>query len=134
MEGRTIKVVYVVATLALSAVSSACGGEVARDRRANEEIQFGIWLPDEDGAMRFKATADVPNEEDQAYGWRVRVVESEHRGVTVVEVFMAEGDLGRIIGRQGRTAAAVRTLAVIAGEQHGRKVQVEFRDGPPPVA
>ena len=64
----------------------------------------------------------------------VRVVESEHRGVTVVEVFMAEGDLGRIIGRQGRTAAAVRTLAVIAGEQQGRKVQVEFRDGPPPVA
>jgi predicted RNA-binding protein YlqC (UPF0109 family) len=45
-----------------------------------------------------------------------------------VELFMAPGDLGRVIGRQGRTAQAVRTLAAAAGEAEGRKVTVEFRD------
>jgi predicted RNA-binding protein YlqC (UPF0109 family) len=61
----------------------------------------------------------------------VTVTEGEHRGTTVVEVFMAPGDLGRIIGRQGRTAQAVRTLAAATAERDGRKVQVEFRDGQP---
>jgi hypothetical protein len=58
----------------------------------------------------------------------VRVTEAEHRGQTVVEVFMAPGELGRIIGRQGRTAAAVRTVAASAGDLDGRRVTVEFRD------
>jgi predicted RNA-binding protein YlqC (UPF0109 family) len=34
----------------------------------------------------------------------VRVTEREHRGQRLVELFMAPGDLGRVIGRQGRTA------------------------------
>ena len=58
----------------------------------------------------------------------VRVTEGEHRGQTVVEVYMAPGELGRIIGRQGRTAAAVRSVAAAAGEIDGAKVTVEFRD------
>lgn len=58
----------------------------------------------------------------------VRVTEAEHRGQTVVEVFMAPGELGRIIGRQGRTAAAVRTVAASAGDLEGKRVTVEFRD------
>ena len=58
----------------------------------------------------------------------VRVTEGEHRGQTVVEVYMAPGELGRIIGRQGRTAAAVRSVAAAAGEIDGAKVSVEFRD------
>ena len=67
-----------------------------------------------------RALADRPEQ--------VRVVEAEHRGQTLVELFMAPGDLGRVIGRQGRTAQAVRTLAAAAGEAEGRKVTVEFRD------
>jgi hypothetical protein len=58
----------------------------------------------------------------------VRVTESERRGQTVVELAMAPGELGRVIGRQGRTAAAVRTLAAAAGELEGRRVTVDFRD------
>ena len=58
----------------------------------------------------------------------VRVTEAEHRGQTVVEVFMAQGELGRIIGRQGRTAAAVRSVAAAAGELENKRVTVEFRD------
>jgi predicted RNA-binding protein YlqC (UPF0109 family) len=58
----------------------------------------------------------------------VRVSEREHKGQTLIELFMAPGDLGRVIGRQGRTAAALRTLAGTAAELEGSKVTVEFRD------
>ena len=58
----------------------------------------------------------------------VRVTEGMHRGQNVIELFMAPGDLGRVIGRQGRTAAAIRTLVAAAAELEGAKVTLEFRD------
>ena len=58
----------------------------------------------------------------------VEVEEYERRGQTVVELSMAPGDLGRVIGRQGRTATAVRTLAGAAAELDGLRVSVDFRD------
>ena len=58
----------------------------------------------------------------------VEVTETERRGQTVIELTMAPGELGRVIGRQGRTAAALRTLAVAAGELDDQKVVVDFRD------
>jgi predicted RNA-binding protein YlqC (UPF0109 family) len=58
----------------------------------------------------------------------VRVIEREARGQTFVELSMAPGDLGRVIGRQGRTAAAIRTIANLAAELDGTKVTVDFRD------
>ena len=59
---------------------------------------------------------------------QVRVTEVERRGQLVVELAMAPGELGRVIGRQGRTATAVRTLAAAAGELDGQRVMVDFRD------
>lgn len=67
-----------------------------------------------------RTLADRPDE--------VRVTEQAHGGQTLLELFMAPGDLGRVIGRQGRTAAAVRTLAGAAAELEGAKVTLEFRD------
>jgi uncharacterized protein len=61
----------------------------------------------------------------------VRVVESEHHGTTLVELYVAAGELGRVIGKQGRTAAALRTLASTAGEKIGKTVTLEIRDGKP---
>jgi len=58
----------------------------------------------------------------------VRVTEAEHRDADVIEVFVAGDDLGRVIGRQGRTATAIRTLVAATAERHGRRVSVEFRD------
>jgi hypothetical protein len=58
----------------------------------------------------------------------VRVSEREARGQTFVELQMAPGDLGRVIGRQGRTAAAIRTLVALAAELDGTKATVDFRD------
>jgi predicted RNA-binding protein YlqC (UPF0109 family) len=58
----------------------------------------------------------------------VRVTERDHKGQTLVELFMAPGDLGRVIGRQGRTAAAMRALVSAAADLEGTKVTLEFRD------
>ena len=58
----------------------------------------------------------------------VEVTEYERRGQIVVELTMAPGELGRVIGRQGRTAAALRTLASAAAELEGLRVSVDFRD------
>ncbi len=70
-----------------------------------------------------KALADTPD--------GVRVTESTSRGGgVVIELSMEPGELGRIIGRQGRTATAVRTLAAAAGELEDTRVQVDFRDAP----
>ena len=62
---------------------------------------------------------------------QVQVRETEHRGTTLIELFVAPGELGKVIGRQGRTAAALRTLAATAGEKVGKSVTLEIRDGKP---
>jgi predicted RNA-binding protein YlqC (UPF0109 family) len=67
-----------------------------------------------------RALADHPD--------AVRVTERAHRGQTLLELFMASGDLGRVIGRQGRTAMAMRTLVNAAAELEGTKATLEFRD------
>ena len=58
----------------------------------------------------------------------VRVTESERRGMTVYSLTTAPGDMGKIIGRQGRTAAALRTLVALTAEKHGRRAQLDIRD------
>ena len=67
-----------------------------------------------------KALADTPQ--------RVAVAETDHRGTTLVEVTVAPPDVGKLIGRQGRTIQAMRTLATLAGERLGKKVTLEVRD------
>lgn len=67
-----------------------------------------------------KALADQPND--------VRVVETAHGGTTLVELYVAQIDAGKMIGRQGRTVAALRTLASSAGEKEGKTVTLEIRE------
>jgi uncharacterized protein len=58
----------------------------------------------------------------------VRVTEVERRGTIVLELTTAPGDMGKIIGRQGRTAAALRTLVAVTAERHGKRAQLDIRD------
>ena len=58
----------------------------------------------------------------------VRVTETQRRGMTVLELTTAPGDMGKIIGRQGRTAAALRTLVSVTAEKHGTRAQLDIRD------
>jgi predicted RNA-binding protein YlqC (UPF0109 family) len=67
-----------------------------------------------------RALADTPQ--------RVSVSETEHHDTTLIEVTVAPPDVGKMIGRQGRTIQAMRTLAGITGEKLGRKVTLEVRD------
>ncbi len=60
----------------------------------------------------------------------VSVTEREGRDVTHIEVSTAGRDLGRMIGRQGRTAASIRTLAEVADGSGVRRVSVDFVDAP----
>jgi predicted RNA-binding protein YlqC (UPF0109 family) len=60
----------------------------------------------------------------------VRAIESEHQSTTLIELYVAPGDLGKVIGKQGRMAAALRTLASTAGEREGKQVTLEIRDTP----
>lgn len=58
----------------------------------------------------------------------VRVEESADRGGVRIAVTTRPGDLGKLIGRRGRTAAAVRALADLAAECDGVRAAVDFRD------
>jgi predicted RNA-binding protein YlqC (UPF0109 family) len=67
-----------------------------------------------------RALADRPD--------AVRVTESQHKHMTLIELFVSPQDLPKLIGRQGRTAAALRTLATTAGEREGKQVTLEIRE------
>jgi uncharacterized protein len=58
----------------------------------------------------------------------VEVEEIDGNGDVILEVSVAGDDLGRLIGRGGRVANAIRTLAKAAGRASGtdRRVMVEF--------
>jgi len=58
----------------------------------------------------------------------VKVTEAHRRGMTIVELTTAPGDMGKIIGRQGRTAAALRTLVALTAEKLGMRAQLDIRD------
>jgi predicted RNA-binding protein YlqC (UPF0109 family) len=62
---------------------------------------------------------------------QVVVTEKAHKGGLLLELYVAPGEMGRVIGKQGRTAAALRTLAASAGEREGKTVTLEIRDGRP---
>ncbi len=45
---------------------------------------------------------------------------------TVFEVKVAEGDMGKVIGKQGRLAKSIRTVMKAASSKEHKKVSVEF--------
>ncbi len=57
-----------------------------------------------------QVVADEPNEE----------------GITVYHIHVAQDDMGRIIGKQGRIAKAIRTIARSAAIRSNTKVMVEI--------
>ena len=59
---------------------------------------------------------------------RVRVHEHVEHGRTVIELSVAPPDRGRVIGREGRTANAMRTLLDALAERRGASVALEILD------
>ena len=62
---------------------------------------------------------------DEPDAVRVEQVEGED-GSLVYRLHVAEGDVGKVIGRQGRIARALRTLVRAGGVEAGRRLQLEI--------
>lgn len=56
----------------------------------------------------------------------VNVNESEGESVIMIELSVAPDDMGRIIGRKGRTINSIRSLARILGAKMDKRVSVEI--------
>ena len=65
-----------------------------------------------------KALVDTPE------GVVVNEIAGEH--ATVFELKVAEGDLGKVIGKQGRTARSIRTLLGAVGTKRDRRFSLEI--------
>jgi len=59
---------------------------------------------------------------------QVRVEEVEKDGSTVLQLYVAKEDLGRVIGKNGRTARAIRSLLGVLSAKDGRKAVLEIMD------
>jgi uncharacterized protein len=58
----------------------------------------------------------------------VQVDAIERDRSTVLELTVAEGDLGRVIGRGGKTAKALRTVLDLAARREGRRAVLDILD------
>ena len=67
-----------------------------------------------------KAIVDNPDE--------VTVDEVTDDGKHRLDVRVGDGDLGRVIGRRGRTAASIRTVTRAAASKDGATIDIEFLD------
>jgi len=67
-----------------------------------------------------KSLVDHPDE--------VHVRTRERDQQTVLELEVAPDDLGKVIGRQGRTARAIRTLLAAAGQKSRRRYTLDILD------
>lgn len=58
----------------------------------------------------------------------VSVTQKEEAEKVVLEVKVAESDMGRIIGKQGKIANSIRTLMKALAGREQKRVSVEFLD------
>ena len=57
---------------------------------------------------------------------QVTIDEKQRDRMTVLELRVGDGDLGKVIGRQGQTAKALRTLLAAASARQGKKTTLEI--------
>ncbi|HHW92190.1 MAG TPA: KH domain-containing protein [Firmicutes bacterium] len=65
-----------------------------------------------------KALVDEPD--------AVTVTEEESDGTVVLELKVAPGDMGKVIGKQGRIARAIRTVVKAMATREGKRVNLEI--------
>ena len=65
-----------------------------------------------------KALVDKPDE--------VSVRETDGEQTTIIELRVAQEDLGKVIGKQGRTARSMRTILNAAGTKLGKRCVLEI--------
>lgn len=65
-----------------------------------------------------KALVDKPEE--------INVTETEGESITILEISVAQDDVGKVIGREGRIANAIRTVAKAAAAKNKKRVTIEI--------
>ena len=65
-----------------------------------------------------KALVDKPDE--------VNISETQGESLTILEIKVAQEDIGKVIGREGRIANAIRTVAKAAAAKQKKRVTVEI--------
>ena len=75
-----------------------------------EELLISITKGLVDDPTKVSVDIDEPNEE----------------GVTVYHLHVAEGDMGRVIGKQGRIAKAIRVVMRAAATRNDAKISIEI--------
>jgi hypothetical protein len=66
----------------------------------------------------------IKNLVDQPEVVDVQIVEGQQG--TIIEVRVSSEDIAKVVGRQGRTIKALRTIAMTVGARFGRRVRVEL--------
>jgi hypothetical protein len=74
--------------------------------------------------VEFLAKSLVDNPDDV----RVRMRDRDRDQQTVIELEVSPDDLGKVIGRQGRTARAIRTILAAAGSKSRRRYTLDILD------
>ena len=72
--------------------------------------------------IEFLARSLVDNPDD------VRVEEEQEEGRVVLRLYVAEDDMGKVIGKQGRIANAMRDLLKVAAARQGTRASLEIGD------
>jgi uncharacterized protein len=65
-----------------------------------------------------KALVDKPD--------AVKISQTEGEAVTILEIRVAPDDAGKVIGKEGRIANAIRTIVKAAGAKNQKRVSVEI--------
>ena len=81
-----------------------------------------IDVPTARNVLEYLVKSVVENPDD------VEVEVVERQGSVTLEVTVAEGDMGRVIGRRGRVANSIRTVVRAAASKDGSSIDVEFVD------
>lgn len=56
----------------------------------------------------------------------VQVTQQDRNGATVIELRVAADDIGKVIGKQGRTSSALRSLLMVAAGKSGKRVVLDI--------
>ena len=56
----------------------------------------------------------------------IEITEIENEQASVLELKVAQEDLGKVIGKQGRTARSIRTILAAAGTKHRKRIVLEI--------
>lgn len=101
-----------------ASVGNEASGNDAFDDMAGNRIEGGTAI----GVLDY-VTRSIATEPDAV------VIETDDYGRNLrFRIHVAPGDMGRMIGRRGRVAQAIRTLVRVAGSRDGVETNVDFVD------